>query len=127
LSKNRLDEFKADFKPPSCNSLQELDISFNSIAFATDSEFFEHFLERIKKAKNLRVLWFQGNPFIAPGFERRMEKVVAQLQVLELLNGEPAANFKRNLKSTEDSNQKKQPPAMAVNVMSKGKSKLDKK
>lgn len=41
LSKNKLEEFKAEFKPPSCNSLQYLDISFNMIDFPSDQDFFE--------------------------------------------------------------------------------------
>lgn len=77
LSKNRLEEFKAEFKAPSCNSLQQLDISFNAIDFASDQDFFEQFIERIKKVKNLKVLWIQGNPFSVPGQEKRLEKIVA--------------------------------------------------
>ena len=132
LSNNRLEEFKAEFKAPSCNSLVELDISHNAIDYATDSEFFEQFLDRIKKAKNLKVLWLQGNPFIAK--DRRLEKVVAQLQVLELLNGEPASNFKRAVAQAEETKQQSTvaPPKPLPQMPGKGvsggkKSKMDKK
>ncbi len=73
------------------------------IDFASDQDFFEQFIERIKKAKNLKELWIQGNPFSLQGQEKRLEKIVAQLQLLEILNGDPASNFKRALKSAEES------------------------
>jgi hypothetical protein len=82
--------------------------------------------------KNLKVLWIQGNPFSAPGHEKRLEKIVAQLQVLEFINGDPASNFKRGLKdnSTAGDNQSQKPKTVAPTApsqMSRRPKKLDKK
>ena len=100
LNANRIEAFKVEFRPPSCLSLQQLDIGQNRIEFASNNDFYLEFLEKMKKLKNLKVLVIDGNPFMSSGAgsdQKKLELIVASVPTLEWINGEKAEGF-RSLK-----------------------------
>ena len=103
LNSNDIENFKPDFKGLSCLTLKSLDIGQNQISFPTGQDFFDDFLGRIKKLKNLKVLVVSDNPFVKGHMggggghsdDRTLDQIVAQLPALELINGESAAYYRK--------------------------------
>ena len=62
MNANKISDFRVEFKPPSCLSLQYLDIGSNLIDFGQNHEFYD-FLEKLKKLKNLKMFTIMNNPF----------------------------------------------------------------